>query len=240
MDDCEALDRIPVSQILQEYEGVGKSKFYADYLKDLRIKPTRIGQHSYVTSEEKLLLDKYHSLVPSGKPALKEFLKDIVGNQSTEAESLNTGSLRSELSKTGQNGEPNSLDSKASILNTLAQEGQALVSQAGLMLDAIAYYLTTAADQFVVGDQDPFATHRWLELAAKKGWLLPTSKLLPLLGLKSIPRLSDRKFARLGFLFERIPRRPHAHGEIPTTGGIEAEWKVSLLKDKEKSDVLSR
>lgn len=63
----------------------------------------------------------------------------------------------------------------------------------------------------------PFDNYRMLSEAAKEGWAIPTSELLPLLGLLRLPKLEEGKFYRRGFVFERVvPRR-----------GRETEWKVA-------------
>lgn len=65
---------------------------------------------------------------------------------------------------------------------------------------------------------DPLANYRLLEEIAQKGWQLPTSQLLSLLGLKSVPRLQDYTFYRHGFYFVRTGR-----------SGRESEWCVKKL-----------
>jgi len=51
-----------------------------------------------------------------------------------------------------------------------------------------------------------------LERVAEKGWLLSTSQLAPLLGLRS---LSGKVFERYGFSFTRVGRN-----------GAESAWRV--------------
>lgn len=62
---------------------------------------------------------------------------------------------------------------------------------------------------------DPLANYRLLDEAAEKGWALPTSTLLSLLGRKSLPQLTDGWFCRFGFMFLQTGR-----------AGREAAWKV--------------
>lgn len=62
---------------------------------------------------------------------------------------------------------------------------------------------------------DPFANYDLLAKAAHKGYHLPTSTLLPLLGLKSVPKLQDGAFRRRGFVFERMEKT-----------GRESDWSV--------------
>lgn len=65
---------------------------------------------------------------------------------------------------------------------------------------------------------DPLASFRSLNEAAAEGWALPTSTLLPLLGLKSIPRLQNGTFCRRGFVFRRC-----------LSNGRESEWQIGKL-----------
>lgn len=56
-----------------------------------------------------------------------------------------------------------------------------------------------------------------LELIASKDWAIATSRLLPLLGRKSIPKLDDHnRFSMMGFVFWKIGRV-----------GNQYEWKVT-------------
>lgn len=59
---------------------------------------------------------------------------------------------------------------------------------------------------------DPLANLELLERVAEKGWLLSTSQLAPLLGLRS---LSGKVFERYGFSFTRVGRN-----------GAESAWRV--------------
>jgi len=59
---------------------------------------------------------------------------------------------------------------------------------------------------------DPLVNLRSLEEACDRGWLLSTSQLAPLLGLKS---LNGKEFSRYGFRFTRVGRN-----------GSESAWRV--------------
>jgi len=59
---------------------------------------------------------------------------------------------------------------------------------------------------------DPMVNLRSLEEACDRGWLLSTSQLAPLLGLKS---LNGKEFCRYGFRFTRVGRN-----------GSESAWRV--------------
>lgn len=65
-------------------------------------------------------------------------------------------------------------------------------------------------------DRDPLQQLRSLTDASDNGWHLPTSLLLELLNLRSLPRKNNGLFQRLGFTFERVGR-----------AGRETTWLVT-------------
>lgn len=75
-----------------------------------------------------------------------------------------------------------------------------------LMVDAVAGKLQN------LQPADPLVNLRSLEEACDRGWLLSTSQLAQLLGLKS---LSGKEFSRYGFRFTRVGRN-----------GAESAWRV--------------
>ena len=74
----------------------------------------------------------------------------------------------------------------------------------GVLLGALASLQPT--------EPDPLANLELLERVAEKGWLLSTSQLAPLLGLRS---LSGKALERYGFTFTRVGRN-----------GAESAWQV--------------
>jgi hypothetical protein len=78
----------------------------------------------------------------------------------------------------------------------------------GVLLSALASLQPT--------EPDPLANLELLDRVAEKGWLLSTSQLAPLLGLKS---LHGSEFCRYGFVFTRVGRN-----------GAESAWRVEKEK----------
>lgn len=75
------IDLFPIKNLWDQYK-VGKTTFYTRALADLRIEPKTIGNRSYITGEEKALLDKYYSLLESDRNA---WLDELFGRmESTE------------------------------------------------------------------------------------------------------------------------------------------------------------
>ncbi|MBO3459954.1 helix-turn-helix domain-containing protein [Aetokthonos hydrillicola Thurmond2011] len=70
------IDRYPVSELTTRYN-VGKSKLYADYLAQCKIKPAKIQGRSYVLSEDLKRLDEYHVAQGLGEEAIAQFLQTL-------------------------------------------------------------------------------------------------------------------------------------------------------------------
>lgn len=74
------IDLIPIKDLWAEY-GVGKTTFYTRALADLRIAPKTVGNRSYITGQEKSLLDKYYSLLESNRSS---WLDELFGRTEQE------------------------------------------------------------------------------------------------------------------------------------------------------------
>ncbi|MEP0913080.1 hypothetical protein NDI45_19395 [Leptolyngbya sp. GB1-A1] len=99
------------------------------------------------------------------------------------------------------------------------QTGQLALSDSApllLIIDALAEKL--ASQQM----SDPLANLRAIEEAACRGWLLSSSQLASLLGLRS---LSGKSFDRYGFSFTRAGRN-----------GAEIAWRITKIQAVEGSD----
>ncbi len=91
------------------------------------------------------------------------------------------------------------------LINPAAVRSDSAVALA-LVVDAIAGKLQD------LKPADPLANLRSLEEACDRGWLLSTSQLAALLGVKSF---SGKEFTRYGFRFNRVGRN-----------GAESAWRV--------------
>lgn len=68
---------------------------------------------------------------------------------------------------------------------------------------------------------NPWDDYEQLELIASKSWLIATSRLLPMLGRKTVPKLDDHnRFKSMGFVFWKL-------GKI----GNQYQWKVTKEKN---------
>ena len=95
---------------------------------------------------------------------------------------------------------------QSSVPTTLLQLPEELIQILALFLDSRV---------------DPFHQYDALAKAAREGYYLPTSMLLPLLGRKSIPKLDDHsRFKSMGFMFWKL-------GKI----GNQYQWKVTKEYD---------
>lgn len=179
------VDRIPVAALIQRF---GKTKLYTQYLKPLGITPIRDGNSSYVTPSESELIDAYHEAKGRGKQAAEDFLAQL-------DQSFRDVSERSELAT--------NRDMPASYsLQTLLADGRLL------------QLLEVMARHFAV-QTNPLANLEAIERAYERGWLLSSSQLAPLLGVR---KLAKSRIERFGFVFERVGRN-----------GSESAWKISRV-----------
>lgn len=186
------LDLIPVSQLTSEL-GVQKTVL-AERRNALGISSVKIGRNSYITKTDYDLLLELNDFIKSGGTT-PEFLKSKGNNP--------YGNIRSHAAN---------VPSTTSLPRDIS---------AGLW-DALVMGIRDKFAIQLLPSPDPLANYRLLEEAKEKGWALPTSQLLPILGLKSLPRLrcddAGAFFCRRGFRFERQPKE-----------GLESEWKIQKL-----------
>jgi len=177
------IDRIPVSQLEQRYD-LARSAVYKR-LKDLGIKPQRVGIKSYLNAQQIMLMDEFHAFVQGGG-TMAEFLE-----------------FRGSLLDPVDPPQDSPMDSSNLALNQPD------------MIRLVSAIAAEIATQFQPPPPEPdlLAYFEALERAAQKGWLLKTSELSAFLDLTpaEIQSYGDR-FAEAGFLFTRAGYR--AGGEV--------------------------
>lgn len=186
------LDRVGVKQLTDRYK-IGRTTLYKRF-KDLGIKTQTIGNKSFVDSSQLELLDKLHEHIESGNQTA-EFL-DMLG-----------------IPTRGSDGELYPEPDKQLTIIKRTKEDEQIPEQW-----RIAYALTTIADRMTDPLQPLKMQQERLKMLAEiaeQGWLIPTSQMLQLLGLRSTPELIDGWFRRRGFMFVKAGRK-----------GREIEWRV--------------
>lgn len=190
------LDRVPVAQLPDKY-GIVKSVLY-DRINRLGIKPTKIGNKSYISGEQLELLDLLDAHMKAGG-SMAEFADRYASQGGTQSEDFDfytesASQSEGQLTLTGLT---------ASQFGQLPQLIEGLVTR---LIPAIVRQIPALAP-------DPVAHLRALEEAYKNGWLLSTQELAALLKLSpSTVRGYGTQFEDAGFIFTRAGTRKR--GEV--------------------------
>nr|WP_322718822.1 MarR family transcriptional regulator [Nostoc sp. ChiQUE02]MDZ8231812.1 MarR family transcriptional regulator [Nostoc sp. ChiQUE02] len=200
------LDRVPVAQLPDKY-GIVKSVLY-DRINRLGIKPTKIGNKSYVSGEQLELLDQLDAHMKAGG-SMADFADQYASQSGTQSEHFDSGIDSASQS----DGQLTATELTASQLGQLPQLIEGLVTR---LIPALVRQLPGLA-----AAPDPVAHLRALEEAYENGWLLSTRELATLLKLSpSTVRGYGTKFEDAGFVFTRAGQRK----------GGEVAWSVGKAK----------
>jgi len=198
------LDRIPVAQLPDKY-GIVKSVLY-DRINRLGIKPTKIGNKSYVSGEQLELLDQLDAHMKAGG-SMADFADQYASQSGGQSENFDSG-----IESTSQS------DGQLTVAGlTASQFGQLIEGLVTRLIPAIVRQLPLLAS-------DPVAHLRALEEAYKNGWLLSTRELATLLKLSpsTVCRYGS-KFEDAGFVFTRAGQRKG--GEVAWSIGKQRKSK---------------
>ena len=176
------VDSLPVAS-LQERYGISRSVLY-ERINALQISSEKRGNKAYVNAEQIQLLDNLHAFLQGG------------------------GSTADFLASAGLSATPSGDESALVPAGQYAPlDAQALVALVGAIAERL-----TPPPAAPVAFTYPLANLEALERAAEHGWLLSTSQLAPLLGMKS---LTGKALTRYGFTCTRVGKN-----------GAESAWAV--------------
>ncbi len=188
------LDSLTIKDLEARY-GVARSNIYnrINGLKEkgYRMEPEKQGGKSIFNADQVAVMDALDSHIKAGNE-----IATFPGNQGTPTLSY-VSQDKSQLSYRTQD--------RPDLINPAAVRSDSATALA-LVVDAIAGKLQD------LKPADPLANLRSLEEACDRGWLLSTSQLASLLGVKS---LNGKEFSRYGFRFTRVGRN-----------GAESAWRV--------------
>jgi hypothetical protein len=202
------LDRIPIAQLPDKY-GIVKSVLY-DRINRLGIKPTKIGNKSYISGEQLDLLDQLHAHMSAGG-SMAEFAEHCASQSGGQSGVIESG------------GESASQSGSQLTVTELTASQTGLIGQ--LIEGLVTKLVPAIVRQLPVAPTDPVAHLRGLEEAYQNGWLLSTSELAALLKLsKSTVRGYGTKFEDAGFVFTRAGMRKRG----------ETAWEVGKHKKSQK------
>ena len=223
-----SLDIIPVSQLPSRYS-VNRSVVYTR-LKELKIKPQKIGKQSYIKGTELDLLDRLDEHLKNGG-ITSEFLAMIKEEPDsghtqdkragdTQDESLDTSptSRDKALYNEGIALEKLSQDSNQTQPHTLAiHTGQDL--QIEPIIQSIIIQTLAALNQQRTEQSTPIDDLETLQKVLDNGWLLTTTKLAQIIGLspKTIGQKKQNYYC--GFVFTKVGRQ-----------GKQSLWKIEREK----------
>ena len=180
------LDNFPVSQ-LQSRFNIGKQAVY-NRLDALKIKPFKEGNRSYLKPEQLELLDKLHEYVTHG---------------GTMAE------FKSQLDKVDS--PLDTVDSKVDGLDDLVKSSQSND------LELLVQVLSASVEKAITSgkSKSPLWYMKELKEATEEGWLLTTSQVQKLIGVKPKTKKGENTYTRGSFSFVKS-------GNI----GTQTAWKV--------------
>ena len=237
MNTTAIVDRISTAELMDRYR-LNSRTAIANRIKALGITEERDSGKLYVPVEALERLDALHECLKKPGATLEECATVVnSGASSLQAVAPRAGDPR--IGEQAEAEESSALESDRcrgglpDSSRVLRAAPQAVIVTPNSPLDTSVTIWSAIAssvqDKFsiqLLPQPDPLANYRLLEEVAKKGWALPTSQLLPMLGLKSVPRLEcdgSTFFSRRGFRFERQPKT-----------GLESEWRVSKTASGKK------
>ena len=182
------IDSLPVSSLPDRY-GVARSQIY-NRLNKLNLQTQKRGNKAYVNAQQIAQLDDIHQLITQGL-SLDEAVAQMQSNSDPP--------ITPQDSPTRQSHETSQ--------DSLMRQSYDLTGQLDLrgLLGAIAPQTQPS---------DPLALFRNLEDIAKHGWILSTSQLADIIGIKP----KGQTFDRFGFRFTRSGKN-----------GSETAWKVEKI-----------
>ncbi|HEY9662405.1 MAG TPA: hypothetical protein V6C65_28450 [Allocoleopsis sp.] len=206
------LDSFTIKNLESRY-GVARSNIYnrIDGLKKkgFALEPEKQQGKSVFNADQIALMDQLDTHLKGGG-TIADF-----GNSGISATSETSGISPRSDRPTGQ------VEPSYKTQDMLKADAASIPFGMGAVIDAIAakvveilsFRQTTQLAPPLIAPSDPLANLRALEEAYEKGWLLSSSQLAPLVGLKS---LHGKAFDRFGFRFTKVGRN-----------GAEAAWKIT-------------
>ena len=223
-----SLDLIPVSQLPSRYS-INRSVVYTR-LKELKIKPQKIGKQSYINATELDLLDRLDKHLKNGG-ITSEFLATNSSVQNgNKTQSNPTRQIQDVSPDNSQTNRDDSIDSKNKTLNKLDPDrsqthSQTLTPQTGqdLPIETIiqATIIQTLSAQLQQNNQtlSPLNELETLQKVLDNNWLLTNTKIAQIIGLLPKTISQNKQYSYCGFIFTKIGRQ-----------GKQSLWKIEKQK----------
>lgn len=201
------VDNYPVTELQRRYS-VGKQTVY-NRLDRLDIKPFKEKRRSYVTADQVRLLDELHRHIVSGK-TMADFQVTTIPVEL----SMTT------LARDRMAAQFMPLGSRTFYANDEEDEDESLVDSSTFPVDSGLVHISAIKELVkaiasVLGTQDPIHYMNVLERAAASNWILSTSEVKALIGVKPRLKKGSYSFSRGCWVFT-------ASGKV----GSQTGWKV--------------
>ena len=211
-----SLDLIPVSQLPSRYS-INRSVVYTR-LKELKIKPQKIGKQSYINPTELDLLDKLDKHLKNGG-ITSEFLAT---NSSVQDEGKTqdtwTRYIQDESPDNSQINRDYSIYSKDKTLNKLDQDSNqthspTLTRQTGQDISIEQIIQGTIIQTLSVINQQnnqiktTLSDLETLQKVLDNNWLLTTNKIAEIIGLSPKTISKKKQYSYCGFIFRKIGKQ---------------------------------
>ena len=215
------IDNYPVADLPSRYQ-LGKQQVYNRFVA-LGIKPSKVGKRAYITNTQLQSLDRLHAHISSGGlMADFDFPTQLSENSPLDAIDTTSGHLTSsehslETSPVDTIDKTNGhlISNKTSPLDTIDTTS----GQGENNLEALVSMIAGAVSQTIastVPTRSPLWYMSELEQAQAQGWMLSTSEIQHLIGVKPTAAKGTSTYQRGSFTFTKA-------GKI----GSQTAWKVT-------------
>ena len=223
-----SLDLIPVSQLPSRYS-INRSVVYTR-LKELKIKPQKIGKQSYINATELDLLDKLDKHLKNGGRT-SEFLATNSSVQDEDKTQDKTARhIQDESPDNSQTDRDIYIYSKDKALKKLEQDSdqtsdQTLTRQTGQDISIEQIIQGTIIQTLsVLNPQNnqiktTLSDLETLQKVLDNNWLLTTSKIAEIIGLSPNTISKKKQYSYCGFIFTKIGKQ-----------GKQTLWKIEKQK----------
>ena len=221
------IESYPVADLPSRYQ-LGKQQVYNRFVA-FGIKPTKVGKRAYITNAQLQSLDRLHEHISGGGLMADFDFPNQKPDESSPVDAIDTtnGHLISseyspESSPTDRIDKTNGhlLSNKPSPLDTIDKPTGIVENN----LEALVNLIAGAVSQTIastVTTRSPLWYMSQLEEAQTQGWLLTTSEIQQLIGVKPTPAKGTSTYQRGSFTFTKA-------GKI----GSQTAWRVNHSSSK--------
>ena len=211
-----SLDLIPVSQLPSRYS-INRSVVYTR-LKELKIKPKKIGKQSFINATELDLLDKLDKHLKNGGRTSEFLATNSDVQDEKKAQDILTRQIQDESPDNSQENRYLPIESREKNLKKLGQDSnqthsQTLTRQTGQDISIEAIIQGTIIKTLSVINQQnnqiktTLSDLETLQKVLDNNWLLTTNKIAEIIGLSPKTISKKKQYSYCGFIFRKIGKQ---------------------------------